>query len=260
MKVTFSKYQGTGNDFILLDNREYNYATLTKNQIEFLCDRRFGIGADGLMLVENLAGYDFKMVYYNSDGNVSSMCGNGGRCITAYANELGIISEKAFFMAIDGEHHAVINSQNFVQLKMIDVDKIETLGVDFILNTGSPHYVHNVNDLGNYKVYYEGNKIRNSEPFSERGINVNFIEIVDDVLHVRTYERGVEDETYSCGTGVVASAIVASCQNSIFDKEIKVSTKGGDLKVSFEKNDKQYFTNIWLKGPAIKVFEGTINI
>jgi len=260
MEINFTKYQGTGNDFILLDNRELKYSALTKSQIEFLCNRRFGIGADGLMLIEKMDGFDFKMVYYNLDGNVSSMCGNGGRCITKFAKQLGIVDGKTMFFAIDGAHEAIINDNGYVELKMNNIIKIERLGNDFILNTGSPHYVQYVHDLNNYNVYLEGKKIRNSKPFAETGINVNFIEIINDVLHVRTYERGVEDETYSCGTGVVASAIVASMGQFVFGAEINVSTKGGSLKVSFDKINNQNFENIWLKGHANKVFEGVVFI
>jgi diaminopimelate epimerase len=233
MDIFFTKYQGTGNDFILIDNRSAKYSELSAKKIAHLCDRRFGIGADGLMLLENLTGHSFKMVYYNADGFVSSMCGNGGRCIVAFAKQLGIIAESAIFMAIDGAHYANISDNNFVELKMIDVQKIESTNNDFIVNTGSPHYVKFVTNVASINVSVEGSKIRNSAPFKKDGINVNFIEMVDNLLHVRTFERGVENE-------------------------IIVKTKGGDLHVSFNKKNNQSFTDIWLKGAATKVFEGTI--
>ncbi len=260
MEIKFTKYHGTGNDFILIDNRTKEYSNINRKKIAQMCHRRFGVGADGLMLLETLKDYDFKMVYYNSDGYTSSMCGNGGRCITAFAKHCGLITTSAKFMAIDGEHLAYIDEADNVDLKMIDVSKIEQYEEDFILNTGSPHYVTFVKDLAKLKVNLFGRKIRYSNKFKKEGINVNFIEAIGNVLHVRTYERGVEDETFSCGTGVVASALVTS--NKYFDSknEIKISTKGGELKVVFEKLSDNNFKNIWLKGPAVKVFEGTFKI
>lgn len=260
MEIKFTKYHGTGNDFILIDNRGKEYSKLNRNKVAQLCHRRFGIGADGLMLLENLENYDFKMVYFNSDGNLSSMCGNGGRCITAFAKDCGIISNIAKFMAIDGEHIAFINEDNHVDLKMIDVRNIDLFENDYILNTGSPHYVAFIKDLANQKVPLLGRKIRYSNKFKKDGINVNFIEAINNTLHVRTYERGVEDETYSCGTGVVASALVASNVHFNHKNEINIATKGGNLSVAFEKIDAKNFINIWLKGPAVKVFEGSVII
>lgn len=260
MNILFYKYQGTGNDFVLIDNRSLNLS-LSTEEIKHLCDRRFGIGADGLMLLENEAGYDFKMVYYNSDGNQSSMCGNGGRCITAFAKLLGIIDNKARFMAIDGAHDASIDENGLVSLKMQDVKQVEDGGDFFYLNTGSPHYVRFVTDLDNFNVVEEGRKIRNSERFMEDGTNVNFIEKKEDALFVRTYERGVEDETYSCGTGVVASSLVAALTGASTAKNhCHVSTLGGSLEVSFEKVLAQNFYNIWLKGPAVMVYAGHIHL
>jgi diaminopimelate epimerase len=260
MQLSFYKYQGTGNDFILIDNR-LNEITLTNEQVKFLCDRRFGIGADGLMLLELEPGTDFKMVYYNSDGNTSSMCGNGGRCIVAFAKHLGIIDNKAKFLAIDGMHEASINENEIVSLKMQDVKSVEAGDDFFYLNTGSPHYVKLVNNIEAYDVKNTGAAIRNNVRFKEIGTNVNFIERTDERLFVRTYERGVEDETYSCGTGVTAAALVAAIKGISNGKNnCLIKTLGGELEVKFERVLEQNFYNIWLIGPAVKVFTGTITI
>ncbi len=260
MQINFYKYQGTGNDFILIDNRA-GLISITQEQVNFLCDRRFGIGADGLMLLELEPGVDFKMVYYNSDGNQSSMCGNGGRCITAFAKHLGMIENKARFVAIDGLHEAIINEDTTVSLKMQDVKDIEAGDDFFYLNTGSPHYVKEVNDVQNYNVAQEGRSIRTSERFAEEGTNVNFIEKIENELFVRTYERGVEDETFSCGTGVTAAALVAALNGTSSGKNnCLVKTLGGNLEVSFDRVLERNFYNIWLKGPAVKVFEGSVHL
>jgi diaminopimelate epimerase len=256
MKLNFYKYQGTGNDFILVDNRKSLHA-LTNEQVAQLCNRRFGIGADGLILLELEPGVDFKMVYYNSDGNLSTMCGNGGRCIAAFAKELGIIESKTKFLAVDGLHEAIINEDGTVALKMQDVKEVEVGENFYYLNTGSPHYVTLVDDLENYDVAKEGRVIRNSERFKEEGTNVNFIQKIEDTLFVRTYERGVESETYSCGTGVTAAAIVAAINGLSPDKNnCQIKTLGGNLEVSYEKVLEFNFYNIWLKGAAVKVFSG----
>jgi len=259
MQIQFYKYQGTGNDFVLIDNRK-NLVDLTMEQISFLCNRRFGIGADGLMLLELQPGCDFKMVYYNSDGNQSTMCGNGGRCIAAFAKHLELIGNTAKFLAIDGMHEAIIESGQ-VSLKMQDVKQIEIGDDYFYLNTGSPHYVKIVNSLDSFDVVTEGKKVRYNGRFSEEGTNVNFIEKIDENLFVRTYERGVEDETYSCGTGVTAAALVASIKGLSNSKNnCLIKTKGGNLEVTFEKVLEQNFYNIWLKGPATMVFNGSIDV
>lgn len=253
------KYQGTGNDFVLIDNREKNIS-LTTEQIKWLCNRRFGIGADGLMLLELEPGIDFKMVYFNSDGNESSMCGNGGRCITAFAKRLGIISTEAKFLAIDGIHEAKVN-ENEVSLKMNDVRQVEAGEDYFYLNTGSPHYVKFVNDIESVDVVEEGKKIRYNERFKSEGTNVNFIEKKDNELFVRTYERGVEDETLSCGTGVTAAALVAALKGQSTDKNnCIIKTLGGNLNVKFEKVLENTFYNIWLEGPATFVFKTSIEV
>jgi diaminopimelate epimerase len=259
MQLQCFKYQGTGNDFVLIDNRE-KLISLTTEQIKWLCDRRFGIGADGLMLLELEPGIDFKMVYFNSDGNESSMCGNGGRCITAFAKYLEIISTHAKFLAIDGIHEAKI-SDELVSLKMNDVREVETGEGYFYLNTGSPHYVKFVNALENFDVYTEGKKIRNNDRFVFEGTNVNFIEKKDNELFVRTYERGVENETLSCGTGVTAAALVAALKGVSTDKNnCSIKTLGGHLNVKFEKVLENTFYNIWLEGPANFVFKTTLEL
>jgi diaminopimelate epimerase len=260
MKLSFVKYQGTGNDFILVDNREINFRSADHVLVAKLCDRRFGIGADGLMLLQQKTGYDFEMVYYNSDGNTSSMCGNGGRCIVEYARTLGLVKNKAFFLASDGEHEADVKP-GFISLKMNNVSKVE-MNADFCyLNTGSPHYVAFVHDVENYPVFFEGKKIRNSERFKEKGTNVNFIEKKLNELFVRTYERGVEGETYSCGTGVTAAALVASLKEvSTTPESCDIITLGGKLKVRFKRHPDNSFTDVWLEGPATFVYKGEVEI
>lgn len=260
MQIEFYKYQGTGNDFIMLDNRK-GHLFLETEQILHLCSRRFGIGADGLILLEVEPGVDFKMVYFNSDGQPSSMCGNGGRCIVAFAKKLGLIEHKTKFLAIDGIHEAELDDTGIVALKMADVKQVEQ-GEDFyFLNTGSPHYVKSVFDIKNFNVSEEGRRIRNNERFKEEGTNVNFIEKKDEGLFVRTYERGVEDETYSCGTGVTAAALVACMQGLSTNKNnCVIHTLGGELNVSFERVLEQNFYNIWLKGPAEFVFKGEMRL
>ncbi len=253
------KYQGTGNDFVLIDNRD-NSISLSAEQIKWLCDRRFGIGADGLMLLELAPNVDFKMVYYNSDGNESSMCGNGGRCITAFAKQIGVIENDAKFIAIDGIHEAKIN-EDWVSLKMNDVRQIEVGKDYFYLNTGSPHYVKFVSDIDNIDVFNEGKNIRYNERFQTEGTNVNFIEKKENDLFVRTYERGVENETLSCGTGVTAAALVAAISGASTTKNnCTIKTLGGNLNVKFEKVLENTFYNIWLEGPAIFVFKTEIEI
>jgi len=260
MTINFKKYQGTGNDFILIDNRD-GKVQLSNEQVKQLCDRKFGIGADGLMLLEDELSFDFKMVYYNSDGNPSSMCGNGGRCITKFAKDLGIITDKTRFLAVDGAHDAIILEDGTVSLKMTDVKNIEA-GTDFFfMNTGSPHYVKHTSNVVALNVFEEGRKIRNSDRFKEEGTNVNFIERFDDYLFVRTYERGVENETLSCGTGVTASALAAACIGMSTSKNnCIVKTPGGNLNVKFDKVLENTFYNIWLEGAAQFVFKGSIEV
>lgn len=257
MTIEFCKYQGTGNDFILIDNRLGQYSALTQVQVSFLCNRRFGIGADGLMLLQEKEGYDFEMVYFNADGAEGSMCGNGGRCIVMFAKRLGLVKQTAHFLATDGPHDAVITETDHVELKMKNVNGIERRTEACILNTGSPHYVTEVNHLSELDVYASGRSIRYNQEFQKEGINVNFIEQLTDGIAIRTYERGVEDETLSCGTGATAAALsVAGEKNG--PQELNVYTSGGILAVKFTKTGAGQFEDIWLCGPATYVFEGTI--
>jgi len=258
MQYSFYKYHGTGNDFILIDNRQY-ILKLDAQQVAGLCDRHFGIGADGLMLLEEAAGYDFRMVYYNSDGNESTMCGNGGRCMTAFAHKLGLVNASANFIAIDGQHTAEILQNGSVCLHMNDVNDMAFHDGYTILNTGSPHYILWVNDVENIDVFTEGRAIRNQGRFQPSGINVNFVERDGDILHVRTYERGVEDETLSCGTGVTAAAIAAA-GNNMGSFTTAIVTPGGNLEVSFTKDTAHAAKNVILTGPATFVFQGNVGI
>ncbi|MBC6493122.1 diaminopimelate epimerase [Flavihumibacter stibioxidans] len=258
MELSFYKYQGTGNDFVILDNRDQRYNSLTNEEIHFLCNRRFGIGADGLMLLNAREGYDFEMKYFNSDGNESSMCGNGGRCLVKFAFHMGIVRTSYSFIATDGPHEAEIDERGDVRLKMQDVTEVKEHHGDEVMNTGSPHYVKTVQNLDTFDVFNKGREIRYSHAFQPGGLNVNFVEPrSEDEIMVRTYERGVEDETLSCGTGVTASAI-ANFHNEQGFNEVSVITRGGRLSVEFERNRDGSFTNVWLCGPAEKVFEGTI--
>ena len=259
-KYTFYKYHGTGNDFVIIDNRDLKFNRNQHALVAKLCDRRFGIGGDGLMLLQTKPGYDFEMVYYNADGKESSMCGNGGRCIVEFSRTLGLIKDKAHFIAIDGEHMATVKP-GFVSLKMNDVKQVE-LNADFsFLNTGSPHYVAFVNDIRNYNVFEEGKKIRNNSRFKAEGTNVNFVEKEYNDLFVRTFERGVEGETYSCGTGVTAAALVASIKNvATADNYCSIKTLGGNLNVKFNRHEDNSFSDIWLEGPATFVFKGEIEV
>ena len=258
MEVSFYKYQGTGNDFIILDNRSGAYDQLTEDQINKICDRRFGIGADGLMLLGLKDGYDFSMKYFNADGKEGSMCGNGGRCLVKFAFDMGIAKEVYHFLAVDGVHEATMKSDGYIRLKMQDVNSIQLNDGDMILNTGSPHFIRFTNDLENLDVYKEGRSIRYSEHFKEKGINVNFVEKSGGSIRLRTYERGVENETLSCGTGATAAAI-AFAQNIGYNK-VSVKVEGGLLEVEFNRISDNEYREIWLNGPAVFVFKGIITI
>jgi len=262
MKLDFYKYQGTGNDFVLVDDRKQQFDINNHELVAKLCDRHFGIGADGFMLIRNcIQGTDFQMIYFNADGQESSMCGNGGRCIVAFANYLGISNQKTTFMAIDGLHEATL-TDTIVSLKMNDVLTVQQ-GTDyFYLNTGSPHYVCYVDDIHTYNVVEKGKAIRYSKTYYPKGTNVNFIsEVATDAIYVRTYERGVENETFSCGTGVTAAAI-AHCLAKKQPQGIhttRITTSGGELQVDFTFSANQ-FTNIYLTGATNQVFHGEITL
>lgn len=253
-RMEFYKYQGTGNDFIIVDNRRAEHS-LPSEQIRRMCHRRFGIGADGLMLMNDTPDYDFEMKYYNADGKEGSMCGNGGRCMIQFAFHMGIQKELYRFIAVDGEHSAVFDNNGWIHLKMNDVNKVTRADGDYILDTGSPHYVKITTNVMQRNVVEKGREIRNSKAFAKEGINVNFVEVEDDYITVRTYERGVEEETLSCGTGVTASALMCAHNDRGFNR-VTVKTPGGTLAVEFEKHDDKQFSDIWLCGPAVFVFRG----
>lgn len=260
MNIKFYKYQGAGNDFIMIDDRSLNFPKDNIQLVSHMCNRHFGIGSDGLILLQNDTLSDFRMVYYNLDGNESTMCGNGGRCIVAFARDLGIIDKIATFNAIDGGHIAEIN-HDIIKLKMIDVKEYKVSDQYSFFQTGSPHHVQPVNNLKNYDVYNEGKKIRYADMYnSTGGTNVNFVEpISKNEIFVRTYERGVEDETLACGTGVTAAALDFAEKNNIRMGELKVKVLGGELKVYwFKKHD--YYQDVWLEGPAKNVFKGELDL
>jgi diaminopimelate epimerase len=256
MAFTFYKYQGTGNDFIMIDNRSEIFPKKNTDLVAKLCDRRFGIGADGLILLENDGSFDFKMVYYNSDGRPGSMCGNGGRCLVAFAKFLGLITLEAKFNAVDGPHFATIKDDT-VELKMGNVTEIDPKLNAYYLNTGSPHHVQLVKHLNDFDVYKEGSRLRYAI-YGEKGSNINFVEPISDrSFAVRTYERGVEDETLSCGTGVTAVAIAMHYAKKVSSETIDIETKGGKLQVRFSA-DSDGYSNVSLIGPAKQVFKGEI--
>ncbi len=260
MTLEFSKYHGTGNDFILVDSRKNGRFDHSVEMISFLCDRHLGIGADGLIILEESAKYDFFMDFYNSDGKPGSMCGNGGRCITSFAQASGWIDKGCIFKASDGLHTALMLPDNEVKLGLNDVKEIKSLDLGIFLNTGSPHLIRFVSDLDNLDILTEGRKLRYDRYFTG-GTNVNFVEIMESHIKVRTYERGVEAETLSCGTGVTASAIAASIESDRISDRVVVKTRGGDLKVEFIYDSaKNRFSNIFLTGPVRKVFSGKIEI
>jgi diaminopimelate epimerase len=261
VKIKFNKYQGAGNDFILVDNRKNIVNHHDPALIARLCDRRFGIGGDGMMFLQDIGGYDFEMVYYNADGQPSSMCGNGGRCIVAFAKYLGLIDKETDFLAVDGPHHAKISAEgDWVSLQMIDVDEISRDGDAYVLNTGSPHYIKLVSGLQAMDVYHDGHAIRNNDTYKAKGINVNFVEPQSNGYFVRTFERGVEDETFACGTGVTAAALAMAMHNGQTGKiNTPIKVLGGSLNIRFE-SDGTHFSNIFLEGPAAHVFAGEVEI
>lgn len=259
-KLKFRKYHGCGNDFVLIDNRDLSI-DLNTTEIENICHRRYGIGADGLMILGLKNDFDFTMEYFNSDGNKSSFCGNGGRCIVQFAKDLGILtSDKAKFLFESATYSATLFDNGLISLQMQDVDEIVRLeSNDLLLQTGSPHYLHFTENIDTFDLIPFARNIRYSEQFPE-GINVNIVEIVSEyIIKMRTYERGVEDETYSCGTGVTAAALG---YNYLFDQDvmdIQVQTMGGKFQVNFD-TDFESYSKINLIGPAKFVFEGDINL
>jgi diaminopimelate epimerase len=262
MKLHFSKFHGTGNDFIMVDNRNGRF-TPDAGTVAHLCNRHYGIGADGLILLQMRESFDFGMTYYNSDGNESTMCGNGGRSITAFAKYLGIIGESARFIAVDGVHCSAIRwaegDDYTVNVQLRDATVESSTPTGTTVDTGSPHLVRFVPEVAKVDVVREGRRIRYGKKFAPGGVNVDFVEVIRDILHVRTYERGVENETLSCGTGVTAAALVAACKFVPAKGYYVVQTPGGQLKVSFTQN-RNLFTDIWLEGPVKKVFEGDITL
>lgn len=265
MEIPFYKYQGTGNDFVIIDHRQRQYLDRQDHGlVSKLCDRKFGIGADGLMLLQESPNYDFEMVYFNADGHEGSMCGNGGRCIVAFAHFLGVIGSSCQFIAVDGPHDAKVLDQGWVELKMVDVEQVEVGDGFYFLDTGSPHYVAFSPNVEEVDVVAAGRAIRYSDRFKAEGTNVNFVQEKGEELIVATYERGVEDETLSCGTGVTAAALAASLKAEQEGAEVPVdhkaiTAKGGQLQVKFQRTASG-FEEIWLCGPATQVFKGTITI
>ncbi len=257
--LPFHKYHGTGNDFILIEDPEglWEYR-LSQPLIEALCTRHTGIGADGLMLLQRTAGYDFRMVYYNSDGHESSFCGNGSRCLVAFAHQLGWIGKEAWFVASDADHEARVLDDGKISVHMKSIARVQPHGPGVVLDSGSPHYVTWVPDVDQEDLIHRAHQVRYAPEFSKEGINVNLLEECEGALKIRTYERGVEDETLSCGTGVTASAIAwAANQQAEGHGQVQIHTRGGDLSVSWERG--YYgFRNIWLTGPAMAVFKGTV--
>jgi len=260
--IQFYKYHGAGNDFIIFNCLE-DSVELNKSQINQLCDRHKGIGADGMMLLLKSDKHDFEMKYYNSDGGEGTMCGNGGRCMISFAYDMGIIKDEYLFLAIDGLHKGrvleVNDKEKIVELQMSDVENIIEQEGKYIIDTGSPHYLDFRNNIETIDVYNEGRNIRYSDQFSKDGINVNFVEVEENNLYVRTYERGVENETLACGTGVTAAAIAVSLMQNAKYSQYHIQTLGGDLSVRFEAIDKERFGNVYLIGPATYVFTGVVD-
>jgi diaminopimelate epimerase len=262
--IPFVKYHGAGNDFIMIDDRTTVWEKgIDKKWIALACHRRFGIGADGMIfLQQDKDGADFFMKYYNSDGRPSTFCGNGGRCLVAFAGSLGIHNGHCRFLAMDGLHTGELLADGLVRITMKDVNTIDTIDENsFTLNTGSPHYVTLLDSLHQLDVFKEGKAIRNSPRFKLEGINVNFVEeVTPGEINIRTYERGVEDETFACGTGVVAAAIAASFHSPKAINSWRVHARGGDLSVDFQKDGMQQYSAIWLTGPAREVFKGELPV
>ena len=261
MTLKFDKYQGAGNDFIILNNFDGLFSKLIVHQFREMCDRHNGIGADGIILLKPANNVDFEMEYYNSDGKLSSLCGNGARCAVLYAYKNKSIGEKTKFRAIDGIHEAWIKSSEKVKIQINEIKKILKHKESFVINTGSPHYVQIMDNISDLNVKKKGSEIRYSKDFIPEGINVNFLQKRNNSnFLIRTYERGVEDETLACGTGAVAAAIVMHNIGETSGKtNLKIETLGGSLNVNFDYQNSVY-KNIFLEGPANYVFSGTYKV
>ena len=259
--IKFNKYQGAGNDFIIIDARRSGDSLYDTELVKLLCDRYFGIGADGLILLLNSNSKDFYMKYFNSDGHESTMCGNGGRCIAAFAKKLGIVKDMTVFSGIDGDHTAYFLEDNQVKLSMVDIEEVIAMEDGYLVDTGSPHFVLFRDSLDEIDVVSEGRKYRNEPRFEPGGANINFVKILSPgEISLRTYERGVEDETLACGTGSVAAVIISYITTKPDKTTYLVNASGGKLKVSFTPEDNNKFTNVWLEGPAERVYDGEIVI
>ena len=261
MIVEFYKYHGAGNDFIIIDCRQYDEVYFYKKRVEFLCDRHLGIGADGLILLLNDMNYEFRMKYFNSDGKVGTMCGNGGRCIVAFAFDLGLIHENVSFIGIDGMHYAKILSPEMISLKMTDVNGVKEFEDGYLVETGSTHFVTYRENIAKLDVFNEGRKIRQQSRFGKAGTNVNFVEsLTQNSFRMRTYERGVENETLACGTGSVASAISSYYREKPDKYSYTIEAPGGTLFVRFNPRKDGSFTDVWLEGPVKFVYKGKIEL
>ena len=258
MKISFDKYHGCGNDFIIVDNLSNTFPKDSENEIKKFCNRRFGIGADGLILVNHNDKFPIEMIYYNSDGKISTMCGNGGRCFMHYCYNNDIIKNKSEFLACDGVHYGVVND-DYVKVSMSDVNGYKKYNDYLFLNTGSPHLVKCVNDVSSFDLINISRNIQKINQF-DKGVNVNLVSRKnDDLYQIRTYERGVEEETLSCGTGAVASALALNILSLVNSKTVNLDTKGGLLTVDFHKSNSKY-TDIHLSGKVKKVFTGIIEL
>ena len=258
MQLKFSKYHGTGNDFIMVFNHDDNYC-FSHSEVKKICDRRNGVGADGLIIIEKTLDADFKMIYYNADGFIGSMCGNGARCAVSFAKELKLIENQCEFLAYDGMHKGLILEDGLVSIEMVDVSLIEVQNNIWKIDTGSPHLICFRDNVSDIDVKHEGACIRNSSNYIKDGINVNFVKLTKNELFIRTYERGVEDETLSCGTGAVASAIATYESGLLNSDRIKVNVLGGQLEVLLSKVGSKY-SNIHLIGPTKFVFNGEVDV
>ncbi|PKR80146.1 diaminopimelate epimerase [Brumimicrobium salinarum] len=259
MKVTFTKYHGTGNDFIMIDCTNQNDFKLNSQAIKDMCHRRFGIGSDGLILIKNSKEFDFEMDYYNADGS-QSFCGNGARCAVHFARQLNLFKKDATFKAIDGKHEATIHAGE-ISIKMADVSKIDHNEGVYIINTGSPHYIEFKEQIEDQDIFTFGKKIRYSAPYKKTGINVNLAQVIDqNTIQMLTYERGVEKETYSCGTGATAVALAFADKQKLEKIDIQLGVKGGNLRVKASRDNLGVFHSIYLIGPATPVYQGQIQL